>query len=538
MRLYLIAMALGLVLAAPASAKGHEGSPSKSMATTRAGDIAFANSGSKAGQAPFLEGLALLHNFEYARAAESFRRAEEIDPRFVMAYWGEAMTHNHAVWMQQDLVAARAALSRLGATPEQRRSRSATTREKDYLAAVEVLYGEGTKEQRDFRYSDALAVLHDKYPGDADATAFYALSILGTCHEGRDFARYMKAAALLEPLYPTHLRHPGILHYLIHSYDDPVHAPLGLRAAGRYGAIAPDAPHAMHMTSHIFLALGMWDEVISSNVNAMRVVNEIAARKQQPARTCGHYMIWLMYGYLQEGRNTEAANTLAGCRATAAASVSTDKQASFELDNSDVGSWAYMRLLQIVETGRDEPLGPLPLQGTLNASPDFFATYADAIAALRGDDLPALKSSQARLDDRKFALLTLMDTQAGASPGDRGAINVIASQITSVLHVRMGDVDAGLAELRKTAQNESALPVQFGPPVIALPSWELLGEELVRAGKFEEATTAFRKALAAAPGRTRALRGLLQAQENSGDAAAAAATRLELGHYPRASTAH
>jgi len=245
-------------------------------AQPKLGDVAFANSGAAAAQQAFLQGLALLHDFEYSPAAEAFRQAQAADPDFALAYWGEAMTYNHAVWMEQDAGAARAVLARLGPTPEARAAKAPSAREKAYLHAVETLYGEGSKEERDVRYSAEMAALHARFPDDVDATAFYALSLLGTAHNGRDYAIYMRAAALLEDVFPTHRQHPGVLHYLIHSYDDPIHAPLGLRAARLYGGIAPNAGHALHMTSHIFIAMGMWDEVIHANVEAMRTVTSSA----------------------------------------------------------------------------------------------------------------------------------------------------------------------------------------------------------------------------------------------------------------------
>src|SRR3954469_25676168 len=171
-------------------------------AQTEVGEVSFANSGSPAAQATFLRGLALLHNFEYEDAAAAFHKAQAIDPDFAMAYWGEAMTHTHPVWMQQNRDAARAALARLGATPEARLAKAKTERERDYLRAVEILYGDGTKEERDLRYADAMAALPQRYPDDVDATAFYALARLGTAHQGRDFAFYMKSAALLEEVFP------------------------------------------------------------------------------------------------------------------------------------------------------------------------------------------------------------------------------------------------------------------------------------------------------------------------------------------------
>jgi hypothetical protein len=272
------------------------------------GQVAFPNSGSPAAQQDFLTGLAQLHNFEYGPAAELFRKAQQRDPEFAMAYWGEAMTHNHAVWMEQDLTAARAVLQKLGPTADARLAKAKTEREKDYLRAVETLYGEGDKKARDFLYAEAMDGIRRKYPDDVEAAAFTALALLGTSHAGRDFAIYMRAAAILEPLFPSHQKHPGIAHYLIHSYDDPIHAPLGLRAAREYSTIAPDAAHAQHMCSHIFVAMGMWDDVVEANEAAVKITGNIAAPNRPPA-SCGHYPFWLTYGYLQQGR-IEAANAM------------------------------------------------------------------------------------------------------------------------------------------------------------------------------------------------------------------------------------
>ena len=217
----------------------------------------------KPSQADFLRGLALLHNFEYEEAADSFRNAQKLAPDFAMAYWGEAMTQSHPVWHEEDIDAAREVLKRLAPTPEARLAKAPTEREKLYLRSVEVLFGDGRKKSVTAARS-ILAELHRKFPDDVDGSAFYALAILGTAEKGRDFATYMRAAAVLEEVFPQHPHHPGVVHYLIHCYDDSVHAPLGLRAARIYSKIAPEADHAQHMTSHIFLALGMWDEEIAA----------------------------------------------------------------------------------------------------------------------------------------------------------------------------------------------------------------------------------------------------------------------------------
>lgn len=237
------------------------------------GTVNFPASGSPEAQPHFEAGLLLLHNFEYEDAAARFRRAREIDPDFAMAYWGEAQTFNHPIWMEQDREAALAVLAAFAPTPRERLARVPTPRERDWLETVEVLYGEGPKEERDFRYRDAMRRLAEKYPEDEDARAFYALSLLGTAHGGRDFTIYMKAAAVAQPVLEENPMHPGAAHYVIHAFDDPIHAPLGLPAARAYSGIAPDAGHAQHMTSHIFVAMAPDEAAYFVQMKARAVID-------------------------------------------------------------------------------------------------------------------------------------------------------------------------------------------------------------------------------------------------------------------------
>ena len=174
------------------------------------GETSFENSGAPAAQAEFARGLAQLHNFEYDDAAAHFRKAQEIDATFAMAYWGEAMTKNHPVWHEQDREAGREVLKRLGAATDNRAAKARTDREKFYLQAVEVLYGDGTKAGRDREYEAAMEGIYKRYPNDIDAASLYALSILGSAEHGRDFAIYMRAAAVLEEVFPSHRTHPGV----------------------------------------------------------------------------------------------------------------------------------------------------------------------------------------------------------------------------------------------------------------------------------------------------------------------------------------
>src|SRR3954451_7537450 len=418
---------------------------------TEVGEVSFANSGAPAAQEPFLRGLALLHNFEYADAAEQFRKAQAADPDFAMACWGEAMTFNHAIWMQQNPAAPRAVLTRLGANPEARLGQAKTERERDYLRTIEVLYGDGSKEERDFRYADAMAALHQRYPDDVDATAFYALALLGTAHQGRDFAIYMKSAALLEEVFPTHQHHPGVLHYLIHSYDDPIHAPLGMRAARLYGTVAPNAGHALHMTSHIFVALGLWDDVIAANQRAMRVVDQHRADKGLPPQHCGHYANWLHYAFLQERRYDEAKRQLDACRQQVVAEASGPAAAKGEY-GGHLADYASMRVFQGIETGRWEAADAIPLpDGSAEAS--FLTAYGETLAA-SGGDAAAFRAAAARLRERQRDVLAEIAKEKETSPANRRRAEIPVQEIDGLERIRAGNKDEGIAILRKAAEAE------------------------------------------------------------------------------------
>src|SRR5437773_859912 len=268
------------------------------------GTITFPNSGAATAQAPFIRAVLLLHSFEYQDAAQAFREAQRIDRGFALAYWGEALTYTHPVWNEQDRNAARAALQRLGPTPAARRAKAPTPREPAYLDAVETLYGDGSKAKRDSAYSLAMERVMARFPADREAKVFYALSLLGLNQGVRDTTTYMRAAAIVQPVFQANPNHPGAAHVLIHAYDDPIHASLGLAAARAYSRIAPDAAHAQHMTTHIFLALGMWDEVVSQNEIAVGLT----------ATAPGHYTSWLLYGLLEQGRYEMAEQLLGRVR--------------------------------------------------------------------------------------------------------------------------------------------------------------------------------------------------------------------------------
>ncbi len=268
------------------------------------GTATFATSThSPAAQQEFLRGLLLLHVFEYPDADKAFLAAEKLDPGFAMAYWGDAMTFNHPVWNEVDVPAGQAALARFAPTPQARAARIADPRERAWMSAVEILYsGQGTKRERDAQYAHAKQQISLAYPSDDEAQLFYALALLGRSEGVRDVPTYLQAAAIAKAVFERNPNHPGAAHYWIHGMDDPQHAAGALVAARALSKIAPDAGHAQHMCSHIFMALGMWDDVVDANINATRVDDDHDRAAGRPVIKCGHYNIWLEYGYYQQGR--------------------------------------------------------------------------------------------------------------------------------------------------------------------------------------------------------------------------------------------
>lgn len=475
------------------------------MAGDKLGEIAFPNSGNAAAQTPFLRGVKLLHNFEYPEAVESFQAAEKADPSFALAYWGEAMAHNYTLWAEQHTDQARAILNRLGPTPEARAAKAGTAREKMYLAAVEALYGPGTKFERDELYADRMDALAKAYPDDVEAQVFDALGTLGRSHGTRDETNYLKAGARLEDLFRLHPRHPGVVHYIIHSFDDPADAKRGLPAALVYDKIAPESPHALHMTSHIFLALGMWPEAEQANIKAVTEDNAMAAMQHGRPGACGHYFIWLVYAKLQQGK--DAAPEVAACRAEADSRLKNAPATALPIvgdPEGSSGSWADMAVRTGIETGKwpnwmELPAGKLTYirftenYGRLLASRRNAVAAASALKALEADRelLRANFPKEYPDDDQTMPWVDRALAQGGA-----------------IVALAAGRTAEGLTLLRKAAEAEAALPPPFGPPVLQKPSYELLGDELLALGRKAEAAQAYKRALSAAPNRRLSVIGL------------------------------
>ncbi len=497
---------------------------SQCIASDQLGSIDFKTSGSPEAQKEFLRGVLLLHSFEYQDARAAFKRAQELDPDFAMAFWGEAMTHNHPIWNERDREKAIEALNRLAPTQEQRLLKALTGKEKDLVRAVDILFADGEKKERDLAYAEAMEQIYRKYPDDQEAASFYSLALLGSCQNVREFPVYMKAASIVEEVFAKNPQHPGAAHYLIHSYDDPVHAPLGLRAARVYAKIAPSAVHALHMPSHIFLALGMWDDVESSNEASWK------ASKQ----TSYHAAYWLQYSYLQQGRFYEARELLS----------KVEQDAKNETQKYGEARWhlAAMLAAYVMETqSRYSDITTSPVKPAMDSLTvdvaDIFAAGWSAVRENRIDD--ALKY---QADIHKALSLGEGSKSKGTeckahavdiSSAERQAIEIMEKELQAIIWMAQGKKEDALRLLNEATVQEDSMTFEFGPPMPVKPSHELLGEFLLGGGKYKEAQEEFEKALARAPRRSLSLAGLAKAAEKAGNTQVAGEAQIELKNIRR-----
>lgn len=291
----------------------HQHDPQE-KALTKLGRVNFRTSCSNKVQPLFNQAVAWLHSFEYEEAEKTFTEITAIDPRCGMAYWGVAMSNFHPLWvpptpaeLEKGLNAAAQAM-RVGATTE---------RERDYIAAINTFYNEADKldhRTRTFAYSDSMRKLYENNPKDDEAAIFYALSLIttGTLSQDKSYAKEKEAAEILNRLLARQPRHPGVAHYLIHGYDYPALAHLALPAARSYAAIAPASAHAQHMPSHIFIRLGLWQQAITSNLDAEAAAKAFATRHHMPGAWDEqlHAMDYLAYAYLQSAQDKRAMGVL------------------------------------------------------------------------------------------------------------------------------------------------------------------------------------------------------------------------------------
>jgi tetratricopeptide (TPR) repeat protein len=462
------------------------------------GAVTFPTSCKPGVSASFSRAVALLHSFAYADAERAFAGVATQDPSCAMAHWGVAMTHYHQLWeppagdqLAEGSAQARRAVEIGGGTP----------RERAFIAALALYYAgadAASATDRAERYSHAMADLARSDPADSEAQIFYALSLIATAPPtDRAHANQKRAIAILEPIYRRQPQHPGLAHYLIHACDSAELAEHGLPAARAYSKIAPSAPHALHMPSHIFTRLGLWDDSIASNIAA-----RAAARAQGDVGEQLHAMDYLTYAYLQRGRYQEAEAVVAALKGMAGLPASQFK----------VGYAATAMPVRIAVEQHDwdaaARLEPLP--GT---SPQVAAIvyWARALGHAR-----ATPPSPAEGDIGQLQACV----EALRAKGDRywaAQAHAMLLEAQGWQSAAQGDAPTAIARLKAAADEEDAfekLPVTPGPIV---PAREQLGELLLRLNQPDQALQAFKATLTEAPRRRGGLVGAIAAAERLGD---------------------
>lgn len=472
------------------------------------GSTDFHATGDKEAHAAFTIGLLKMHNFEFEDARASFQEAIEIDSDFTMAYWGEALSYEQSFWRRYETEKSRAVLSRLGDTPEARAAKAVTQREKDYLATVEILFGEGEQREREESYSVALKDLSEKYPDDLDAKALYALSILVTTYGGRDYARYMRAGAITEEIMDVNPRHPGGLHYNIHSYDDPIHGPLGLRAARLYDKVAPSAVHALHMVSHIYYSLGMWEEGVDRNIRSYdEAVKRLASPDDLYGHQAFHSLTWVPYAFQQMGENAKALEYIA--------KISKQVEQYGEEHAVTRENFAKVRAAYIVDTQEwDSELADVKISHK-GLSDYAHATdiYTNGLIAINRGDL-----EQARVELGKMEGDMMGDAMEGMgnmpgmvmTSGKRSDVapGLYRLALQGQIALAESDNETAVELISQAEQIEGALPSEYGPAVPVQPMAELLADVYAQIGDKELAREYYELSLSRAVGRIRSVNGL------------------------------
>lgn len=495
------------------------------------GKVEFPTSCNPDVQETFERGLALLHSFFYEEARRVFTEVASQDPDCAMAYWGIAMTHYHPIWAPPDsteLAAGLAAVEKALAAPKK------NERERGFIRAIEAYYkgldapeapseaapschglmGPDTK-GRAACFRREMEKVATSRPDDVEAASFYALSLLGTAPPGDpQLANQRKSAEILEPWYAKHRDHPGLAHYLIHTYDYPPLAEKGLPPAENYASIAPWVPHALHMPSHIFTRLGMWKENIESNLASAEAARKYAAKHHPGAISFEelHAIDYLIYGYLQTAQDQKAKELIDQLSKIRQTHPESDLVVAYAMGAAPARFALERR--QWKEATTLTP-GSLPFWSKFLFAEGHMA-YARAVGAARLGDGAAANAAAKRLgelatamtDPRQRYFADQMETQR------RAALALVA--------FTEGRKEEAIVALRQAAAREDSLGKHPVSPGAILPVRELLAEALLESGNSTEALAEFEASLKIYPGRLNGLYGAGLAAERAGAEAKAA----------------
>ena len=458
------------------------------------GVIDFPTSATGEAQDHFLRGVAILHSFGWLQAREQFHAAQEIDPDFAMAYWGESLAYNHPLNSQMDATEPRKALERLAPTRAERLAKAPTDREKGFVNAVEILWGEGEHVERRLGYMEAMEELYEDYPDDSEVAAFYALSMLSAVGATRDLSGRLnvRAGTIALKLSKDNNDHPGAVHYTIHSFDDPLHAPLALDAAHRFAEIAAAVSHARHMPTHIFIQHGMWDYVSGHNQYAYDAARELW-QPGDPMGDATHALDWGQYGDLQLGDYEKGRLWIQRIEKMASGTFLEGGPSDEGGQARPSGAVSLLKARYIVDT---EEWAVLPISDE-SSGHELLAT---GLSAARTGDRAALEAAAAALD-----------ADAGGYAG------VMHKQVAALLEADRGNEAAARELMDQAVETVEAMAPPRGAASPIKPLHELYGEMLAGFGAHEDAAAMFETSLLRMPNRPRSLLGLARASVETGD---------------------
>ena len=491
---------LSAVFAAAISLSSASAFANNAPAADQLGRVDFPTSCNSQAQPLLEKGLALLHSFQYTQARETFSDAAKEDPKCAMAYWGRAMARYHQLW---DFPQAGTLKEGLEDIQQAQKLNASTARERGYIAAAAAFYQDDqklTQEQRTTAYSAAMAKLHQQAPQDLEAAEFYALSLVSLAGQAVDtHANRAAAIAILKLVFAQQPNSPGAAHYLIHAADTPEFAPEGLAAARAYAKIAPDSSHAIHMPSHIFARLGLWQESIASNVAASASAEHATDMHTAEAHYQTHAMDYLDYAYLQSGQEAKA-------RALAASALNV--HGASEEDRQD--HHAQLEARNALELHRWKEAAALKIPDVKLVSQD--TTYwVRAIGAARSGDIAAARADVQKLSE----IVTLREADSrreGYKVSEEKATDLREAE--AWLAFAEGKYDAAIAEIKAAADREDKENGEH----TRVPAREMLGDLYTELKKPAEAEAAYDSSLKLSPNRFDSLFGAGLAARAKGDA--------------------
>jgi tetratricopeptide (TPR) repeat protein len=502
-----------LLLSDPTLKAQHKHGPTKSE-LAKVGRAKFSVSCKPASQEQFDRAVAMLHSFWYEESGKAFSDLARKDPKCAMAHWGVAMSLYHPLWppqpSEQTLNDGRAALVRARAVL----SAGRTAREKSYIDALETFYRD---EQLDYpgrvlAYEEAMAQVHARYPQDNEAGVFYALSLLGSAQAlpaDKTYLRERKAAAILNKVLALEPNHPGVAHYLIHAYDSPALANLALAAARAYAKIAPGVPHALHMPSHIFIRLGLWQESISSNLDSEAAAKDYA-RKTQMVGVWDqqlHAMDYLIYAYLQLAQDEKAKAVLDELNRI----LKTSEQNLIAAYTFAAVPARYAIERRQWSEAASLELKPQEFAWDRLPAAKAIVYFARGVGAARQGDVAGARNALTKLEEFKREL-------TGAKGYDWAIQVEIQRRAVAawLAHAERNDQEA-VSLMRSAADLEDSTDKHPVTPGAIVPARELLADLLIDVGEPAEALKEFEISLAAVPNRFNGLYGAARAAELAGN---------------------